>query len=228
MFPRSLARGLAALGATAAVLACAPALAQTSVYGGIGLTGVTLGLGHSYGDAFGARAEVSAWPSISRDFSEDNVDYRGDLKMRRATALADWRPFRGTFRLTAGLSAVSARGDFTGSPANGTTFEIGGANVAVGPADRFDARIELPSVMPYLGLGWGHSPARGWGFHSDVGVLIGEPKVSGTLSASLRAKIAAAGFDPDVELERELRSVRDGVAKIDAIPYVSVGVSYRW
>jgi len=91
--------------------------------------------------------------------------------------------------------------------------------------------ITTPIIDAYttlFELGWGHSVAKGWGLTADVGVLIGSPSVTGTLSPSLRAKISATGRDPDAELERELQTVRDTAAKFDVLPVLSLGLSYRW
>jgi hypothetical protein len=217
----------AAIAAAVLSLAGASAHAQ-SVYAGIGSTGVTVGYAHSYSERFGARAELSALLSIERTFVENGIDYTGSLGGVRGAALFDWHPLRGGLRLTAGVSANNVSGDFSGAPSSGSTVTIGGTTVPVGPADRYTVRAELPSVMPYVGVGWGHAPERGWGFHADVGVLVGNADVSGTLSPSLRAKIALTGADPDAELERELQSVRDAVAKVNVIPVLSLGVSYRW
>ncbi len=207
--------------------AVAPAAAQ-SVYGGVGTTGIFAGYGHRYGPSLGARAELAWLPGVGRSFTEDGVAYSGEVRSLRGTALADWHPFGGAFRISAGLSGVDASGSFTGAPSSGSTITIGGATVSVGPADRYDVKARLPSAMPYLGIGWGHSVAKGWGVHADLGVLFGAPTVSGTLSPSLRAKIAATGLDPDAELERELQTVRDTAAKVEVFPVVSIGVRYRW
>jgi hypothetical protein len=59
-------------------------------------------------------------------------------------------------------------------------------------------------------------------------VLIGSATIGGTLSPSLRAKIALTGRDPDAELARELQTIQDGAAKINVVPVISVGASYRW
>jgi hypothetical protein len=217
----------AAIAAAALASAAASAQAQ-SVYAGIGSTGITVGYAHSYSELIGARAELSALLSIDRTFVENDIDYTGSLGGVRGAALFDWHPLRGGLRLTAGLSANNVSGDFSGEPSSGTTVTIGGTTVSVGPADRYTVTADLPSVMPYVGIGWGHAPERGWGFHADLGVLVGTPDVSGTLSPSLRAKIALTGADPDAELERELQAVRDTVAKVNVIPVLSLGVSYRW
>ncbi|MCX7230155.1 MAG: hypothetical protein NTW15_14365 [Burkholderiales bacterium] len=208
-------------------LAAAPAAAQ-SVYAGVGTTGLSLGFGHTYSAQLGARAEASLVPTLSRSFTQDGIDYSGEVKSTRFAALFDWHPLSGVFRLTAGLSAGKTAGDFAGAPSTGSTITIGSSTVSVGPADRYDSRIEFPSAMPYLGLGWGHTPARGWGMHADVGLLIGTPKVTGSLSPSLSAKIALTGRDPQAELERELQTVRETTDKIVGLPVLSVGVSYRW
>jgi hypothetical protein len=223
--PRPFVRTLLVLAASAAVVA--PAAAQT-VYGGVGTTGLYAGYAHRYGPGLGARAELAWLPGVGRSFTEDGIAYAGEVRSLRGTALADWHPFGGVFRVSVGLSAVDASGTFSGAPASGSTITIGGATVQVGPADRYDVKARLPSAMPYLGIGWGLSGAKGWGVHADVGVLFGSPGVSGTLSPSLRAKIAATGLDPQAELERELQTVRETAAKIDVFPVASFGVGYRW
>lgn len=213
--------------ALAAASVAVPASAQ-SVYGGVGTTGLFVGLGHHYSDALGARAQVAWLPSVGRTFSEDAIDYTGDVRSTRGTAYGDWHPFGGVFRVSVGLSAGRSSGTFSGTPSFGTSLTIGDATVSVSPDDRLDVKAEFPSVMPYVGVGWGHSAARGWGMHADVGVLVGSPKVTGTLSPTLRAKIVALGRDPDAELEREMQTVRDTAAKIPVLPVLSLGVSYRW
>lgn len=208
-------------------IAAAPAAAQ-SVYAGVGTTGLSLGFGHTYSERLGARAEVSLVPTISRSFTQDATDYSGEARSSRFAALVDWHPLGGGFRLTAGLSGGKSSGDFSGAPSTGSTITIGNSTVSVGPADRYDTKIEFPSAMPYLGLGWGHTPAKGWGIHADAGLLIGAPTVTGSLSPSLSAKIALTGRDPQAELERELQKVRDTTGKVLGLPLLSVGVSYRW
>ena len=208
-------------------LAAAPAAAQ-SVYAGVGTTGLSLGFGHTYSEQLGARAEASLVPTLSRSFVQDGIDYSGEVKSARFAALVDWHPLSGGFRLTAGLSGGKTSGDFAGAPSTGSTITIGTSTVPVGPADRYDSKIAVPSAMPYVGLGWGHSPAKGWGMHADAGLLIGTPTVTGSLSPSLSAKIAQSGGDPQAELERELQTVRDTTGKVVGLPVLSVGVSYRW
>jgi hypothetical protein len=216
------------LSVTAALAATAAPVAAQSLYLAVGTTGLAAGYAHSYSERLAARLEAAFLPSIDRSFTEDGIDYSGDARSLRGAALLDWHPLGGGLRLSAGLSAQDARATFAGAPVSGTTITIGGATVSMGPADRYEARIELPAAMPYLGIGWGGGQSRGWGLHADLGVLIGEAKVSGTLSPGLSAKIAATGRDPQAELDRELQTVRDAVAKMPVFPVLSIGASYRW
>ncbi|MFM1989346.1 MAG: hypothetical protein RJA99_2303 [Pseudomonadota bacterium] len=225
--PRTLLRLAApAFGAALACLA-APASAQ-SVYAGVGSTGLTLGYAHTYSAMLGARAEATALPSMARTYTKDGIDYGGDVSSRRVAALFDWHPMSGVFRLSAGLSAGNSSGQFFGAPSSGGSITIGTTTVSYGPGDRYDTKVEYPTAMPYVGLGFGHTPARGWGFHADLGVLIGSPKVTGTLSPSLAAKISAAGGDPQAELDKELATIRETTDKMVGLPVLSLGVSYRW
>ena len=207
--------------------AASPVAAQ-SVYAGVGTTGLSLGVGYAYSAWLGARAEGSLVPTVSRSFQQDGIDYSGEARSTRFAALLDWHPMGGVFRITAGLSGGASQGNFAGAPVSGSSITIGTTTVPLGPADRYESRIEFPSAMPYLGLGWGHTPAKGWGMHADAGLLIGTPTVTGSLSPSLSAKIAAIGRDPQAELDRELQTVRDTTAKVVGLPVLSVGVSYRW
>lgn len=212
-----------------------PATAQNTgaagggVYAGMGTTGLVVGYGHTYSPAFGSRLEAAGWSNINRNLTEGGIDYRGSLRMRRAGAALDWHPFANGFRLSAGLSWVDANVNLDANAVTGSTIAVGNAPaVPLDASDGLTARVELPRTMPYLGLGWGQSFARGWTVHADLGALLGKAKVTGSLTPSLRDKITLAGFNPDTELDRELQQVRDGVDKASLYPVLQLGVSYRW
>lgn len=212
-----------------------PAVAQNTgaagggVYAGLGTTGLVVGYGQTYSPAFGSRIEAAGWSTINRDLTEGGIDYRGSLRMRRAGAALDWHPFANGFRLSAGLSWVDANVNLTANAVPGSTITVGSAtNVPLAAGDGLTARVELPRTMPYIGLGWGQSFARGWTVHADLGALLGKGKVTGSLTQSLRDKITLAGYNPDTELDRELQQVRDGVNKASFYPVLQLGVSYRW
>lgn len=206
----------------------ASAAAAQALYLNGGTQGVTLGVANTLSERWALRGEFSGLPRTSYSFDDGGIDYRGRVRVARAAGLADWHPGGGTFRLVGGLSAGRSTGDFSGSASSTGLLTVGDVTVLVSPADAYTVSVKFPAVMPYFGVGWGHLPVRGWGFVADVGLLFGKPRVSGSLSPSLAAKIAATGRNPDVELDRELDAVRDGVGGTYAFPAASLGVSYRW
>ena len=217
--------------ALASPAACAQAssVAGTGLYAGLGTTGLLVGMGQTYSPAFGSRLEFAGLPGLDHNVTEAGIDYRGELTMRRAGAALDWHPFKNGFRLSLGLSWVKAQADLTARAMPGTPFSVGNASVTLGPTDGLSAKVELPRAMPYLGLGWGQDMARGWSIHADLGALIGKPRVSGSLSASLRDKIQLLpDRDPEVELNNELQQIRDQVSRPGVYPVVQLGLSYRW
>ena len=86
---------------TLAALSCAAFNAVAGeLYGGVGSTGLELGLSHSYSDRLGARLEVNSL-SVTRDFTTSNVQYDARVKFSNAGLYMDWF-VGGGFRLTAG------------------------------------------------------------------------------------------------------------------------------
>lgn len=223
-----IARRIATSACAVALAAAAAPTGAQSVYAAGGTQGLTLGTAQSLSERWGGRLEATVLPTTSYSFVDGGIDYRGEVRVARAAGLADWHPWGGSFRLVGGLSGGRSEGEFSGRASSSGLLTVGDVTVLVSPADAYAVTVKFPAVMPYLGVGWGHLPQRGWGFIADVGVQFGRPKVTGELSASLRAKIVAAGRDPDVELDRELDAVRDGIGGIQAFPVASIGVSYRW
>lgn len=197
-------------------------------YAGLGTTGLLLGYSQSYTPLWGSRVEVAGLPRLNRQLTEGGIDYRAEGSMRRLGAALDWHPFSNGFRLSAGVSWVDASIDLQAQAQPGATLELGNATVALGQGDGYSARVALPRTMPYVGVGWGRGLTRGWSVHADLGALIGKARVTGVLTASLRSKIQSGGFDPDAELDRELRQVRDGVDKLAVYPVLQLGLNYRW
>ena len=227
----ALCRGAVVATAVAAATAAAQSVPSgQSVLAGIASGAPAAGSTHVLSDSLSARVDAAWLPRANRALPEDGSDATGETRSARAALLGDWYPFRGLFRATAGLSFGSTRGEVAAAPGSGSRWTVAGAspNTSTDQSGAFTTRVEVPSTMPYLGLGWGHAPARGWGLRADAGMLIGTGKVTGDLPASVRAKVALAGMYPQVELERELQTLTDGAVKISVVPVMSLGMSYRW
>lgn len=200
------------------------------VYLTAGLQGIGIGLGKSYSENIGFRVDLNGG-SLDDDYNESGTMYRGKLELQSAGGYVDYFPFSGGFRVTAGLAyfgsdlSLSAAGDGTGQPA-----DIGGTQVVLTPGDRIDATVEWPSVAPYLGIGFGHGHSKNSGLYlgADLGVYIGDFKSSLTVSPSLRAKLLAAGGNPDADIQRERDELEDAVSGLGFVPSLQLYVGYRF
>lgn len=220
-------RSAMTLAALLAATLCTPALQAQEVYAGAGLFGVQVGYAHSLGQSFNLRADHVTMGSRSDTQVESGTTYRGQLDLSRTALLADWFPFeRSSFRLTGGVSINKIGMDLTAGGA-GTKVDINNKSYTLGPNDTLNIQVKLPNSTPYLGFGWGHKPnSKGWGFHTDLGVLVGSFKVSETRGGAL-ANAGALGVT-QADMDKELAEVRDSVAKLKFLPQITLGVSYRF
>jgi hypothetical protein len=206
-----------------ALLACAGAASAGHPYAAIGVPGLLLGYAAPVSDSFTLRADVSSIGTHSRSKDKDGIHYDGKLKANRIGLFADWF-VAGGFRLTGGVTAHDARLDLSGR-GNGGTITIGNRSYVTGPDDRFDAALEFPRTMPYLGIGFGHrnAEAKGWSGIFDLGLSFGKPKVSGRASGPLLSNTVA-----QEDVDRELEEIRDDVRRVKGIPQISFGLAYRF
>lgn len=197
------------------------------VYGGVGLFGVQLGYAHALSPSLTVRGDYLGLGQRSDTANESGTEYQVNLKWNRTAVLLDWFPFaKSTVRLTGGATFNQVGFDLKASGA-GTSVDINNTSYTLGPNDAMHIKIKLPSTTPYLGLGWGHKQGgRGWGFHADLGVSIGQFKVTETRTGQL-ANGGAFGVT-QTDVDQELIEVRDGVAQLKFMPQATLGLSYRF
>jgi len=197
------------------------------VYVGGGLFGVQIGYAHAMSPSFTLRGDYMTLGSKSKSTNESGTQYQAKMKWNRTALLADWFPLESnSFRLTGGATFNSVAIDLTAGGA-GTSVDIAGTKYTLGANDTFNIKIKMPSTTPYLGLGWGHKQGnKGWGFHADLGVSMGQFKVSETRTGEL-ANGGALGVT-QANADAEIAEVRDSVAKFKFLPQATVGVSYRF
>jgi hypothetical protein len=193
------------------------------VYAGIGLPGLTLGLAVPATDNLTIRADYTTVGNPTATRVESGITYDARLKAERLGVFADWYPFGGRFRLTAGATSndVNARLAATGV---GKVVTIGSNSYTLQANDRFDATIGFPRSTPYLGIGWGHRGGpTGLGFHADIGASIGRATVATAVSGNLSLAPTIAA-----DVAAEEAQLRENVRKIRFIPQISMGVDYRF
>lgn len=203
--------------------ACVGSAHSGEVYTGIGTHGVTLGYAQSISPSVTVRGDVATFGSHRSTEVEEGITYDAALKYSRAGLFADYF-VSGGFRVTGGLTFNTINLNLLASGA-GTTINIGGTDYTLTADDRFNVRVEMPKVMPFIGVGYGHQPAdAGFGFHFDIGASIGKAKLTATASGPAFANQAQVQADIDAELAE----LRDGVGKLKAIPLISLGINYRF
>lgn len=152
------------------------------------------------------------------DLEEEGVEYDGDLRLRNAALFADWHPFAGAFRLSAG--GVQSGNEFQGS-ADGD-LEVGDNTYAA----QLAAEVSWSGLAPYLGIGFGNAMRGGrLSFSFDLGVMFtGSPDVR--LDGSANDPALEAAFAED--LERERANLEDELSDAKYFPVVSLGFAYRF
>ncbi|HEV7783746.1 MAG TPA: TonB-dependent receptor [Thermoanaerobaculia bacterium] len=161
------------------------------------------------------------------------IFYDATARLRTASALLDFHPGGGGFRLSAGAIYNDTRIDGNSLvPASGL-YDIGGVQVPSALVGTLDGQIKFDPVVPYVGLGWGNAvgPGRRLRFAADVGAMFqGKGKVTLTpqipAGSPLNDPIARAALQ--VLLDREEADIEKDVADYTVYPVVSIGISYRF
>ena len=195
------------------------AAAETSWALGLkaGTTGLGVEASYPLNDMFNLRAGVSGF-ALSRDFTEEGIKYDANVRLLSANLLADWHPFRGSFRLSAGgvLNFNQVEGKASGDLLiDDTTY----------PAS-LTATVDWNMFAPYIGLGWGNAVRRGpVSWMTDFGVVFtGSPNVK--LKGTVNNSSMQAAFDND--LRREEAALKSQLKDLSFFPVASVGLSFRF
>lgn len=203
--------------------ACAGGALAGESYVAVGLPGLQVGYAQPINERFGLRADLGTTGSVRRDGVESGIDYRGTARYGRLGLFGDWFPFAGGFRLSGGLALTDAKLSLDSRFDGTTPVTINGRTVIPAATDYFNARVKMPSTMPYLGLGWGHQAReRGFGLVGDLGVSIGRATLETQTNLIGRYGITQADVDA------ETQDLRDNVGKVRVLPQISLGVSYRY
>lgn len=212
------------------------------------LLGFGLSVGTGLGDRFNARLAhhfFSYEDEIEGD--EGDGDYEVELDLKTTALLFDWHPFKGAFRLTAGLMNNGNELNLTGKAKTGATYDVGDCSFESDPNDplRINGAVDFKSTAPYLGLGWGGNMNAEPGFFAtfDIGVLFsGAPDSDLEGHGSARNANAAEPQCGDPVVYQDVSSypefqqaVRDGEAEADEEaedyklwPNIAFGIGWRF
>lgn len=192
---------------------------------GIGLRYSTLGggveVGKSLGKHFGVRVGLNSF-SESATEEIDGIQYDAELDLSSTSLMLDWYPFAGSFHLTAGYvnsdNELIARATPTGS------VDVGGEIVLpVNAGDLvLDGNIQIGSG-PFVGLGFGNVPRKGFGLVLEAGVIqSGTPDIM--LAVSGDATVIAAIDQADIDAE--VAAMQNDLEEFDIFPVIALGFSF--
>lgn len=129
--------------------------------------------------------------------SETDYEYFANLHLKTMSALIDWYPFRGKFRLSTGLVQNNNLGEITVSPTE--SYQIGGRTYDPEDIGSLQGEVSFNKHVPYIGFGLGNPVDKNFrlGFMLDIGMIYqNSPKVNFTADGMIAP---TAEQDKDVE-----------------------------
>ncbi len=155
--------------------------------------------------------------SVSQQLSYDGVPYTSTARFQNVGLIADFRPYAGRYRISAGLLFGSDRIDNVAHP-DGSALQVGGGLYPISGAGTVSTRVAFTRPALYAGVGTGTGLIRGLALDFDAGLQVRNGVASASATGPLRADPAfAAGL---AQLRGELRT------RIVS-PVLSVGLVYR-
>jgi len=214
-------RGLAAA-ALAAALVAPPLAARADAFSAVsvGVHASTTGAGVTLEKPllfnFSVRVETN-WLSVSQQMKYDNQTYQSASRFRNVGVIADFRPYGGRYRLSAGLLFGNDEIDNVAQPASGFV-QIGNALYPAAAAGTVESRVRFDRPAIYLGAGTGTGIVPGLALSVDGGILVRNGHASASASGPLQSDPAFSA-----NLNRLAGELRTHVVS----PVFSVGLVYR-
>jgi hypothetical protein len=215
------------------ILLAAPGRAEVAIAAKAGSLGLGAELTAGLSPQWNVRVGANGFNYTDKHRRVGQIEYDATAKLRNATALLDWHPGGGGFRLTGGLVYNGSRIDGTSLPPASGVYEIGGVPVPVRLVGTLKGKIDFNPTVPYVGLGWGNAVAPGSRvrFFLDAGAMFqgrGRVTLTPVIPADSPLNSPAARQALDILLQREERTIEKDVANYTVYPVVAVGLSYRF
>ncbi len=218
---RAATLALVALGAIPA-LASAAEGGQWHVGASVGTLGISPEAGYRFGEHVGLRANGGFY-DYDRSEEIDDIDYDGTLKLKSVGVMADWYPFGGSFRLSAGARSNKNRIDLLAQPT--TNIEIGDEEFTPAQVGTLSGGVKFKDLTPAVTLGWGGKLGNGFTMGFEAGVLMqGSPKFS------LAASGGVLSNDPTflAELEKERLQAEEDAEDFKLWPVLQLHFAWRF
>ncbi len=216
----------------------------TSVGAQAGLFGLGANLKGKFTDTIGVKVGFDTYTYKDYVITDDQVKYNFDVETQDFLATLDWHPYKGSFKTSAGVIVNNSNLVGTVTPTTSTTFTFNNVTYSTDDIAKVDTSADFDPVAPYVGIGWDTSWAKknGWGFTFDLGVIYQgsasvdytvkykEVPLTGNAAVDAVAQSARADLikEIDANLAEEKRSLQTELDKYEFLPYISIGVNYKF
>lgn len=198
---------------------------------GLGVKGGTLGVGvevtKSFTDSISGRLGFNSY-TYSDSTTESGIDYDMDLNLSNATAILDFHPFEGSFRISLGYVSNNNTFDMVATPA-AATYDINGVTYNVTDVGQLNGEVTFGSGT-YLGIGWGNAgDGKGFGMSLDLGVFQqGSPDLSMTASGAITDPAHPLYQEFNTNLQAEVNSAEKDLEDFQTYPVIALGITYSF
>ncbi|MEL7536332.1 MAG: hypothetical protein AAFZ58_05560 [Pseudomonadota bacterium] len=191
--------------------------------GAFGLKASTLGLGvegvYHVSERWSLRGGINAF-GYEFDDEVDGVAYDGDLDLANLSVVADFRPFRGGLRLSAG--AVYNDNEIAAVADPDATYTIGNMTYTQAEVGVLAADVAIDGVAPYVGIGYDIALGDDWRLTFDLGAVFqGAPEPVLTSTGGLLSDNPQ--FQDDLAVEQQ--NFEDDLDEFDVYPVVAIGLA---
>jgi len=188
-----------------------------------GTLGVGLEAEKTFSDSFGGRVGINYF-TYDYDGTKDDIDYNLDLNLLSVSALLDWHPFQGSFRISGG--ALYNGNDIDMDAKTAATYQIGDTTYTSANIGNLTGNVDFNDIAPYLGIGWDTTfgKSKKFGFLFELGAIYqGTPKVDLSISGPLSGNQALQN-----DLQAEEDSLQEDLDNFEYYPVLAVGFNYRY
>ncbi len=216
----------------------------TSVGAQAGLFGLGLNLKGKFTDTIGVKVGFDTYTYKDYVITDDQVKYNFDVETQDFLATVDWHPYEGSFKTSVGVIVNNSNLVGTITPTTATTFTFNNVTYSTDDIAKVDTSADFDPIAPYVGIGWDTSwnKKSAWGFTFDLGVIYQgsatvdytvkykDVPLTGNAAVDAVAQQARADLirEIDANLAEEKRSLQTELDDYEFLPYISIGVNYKF
>ncbi len=231
---------------------------QTEVFqrgtigGEISLYGIGMNVTGKVNSKFALRGgfDMFKMKDIEIEVQNDNgidTNYNFDLDLQDFLLVGDYHPWEGSFRISGGMIVNNSNFDGTITPkardGKDIEFVFNNHTYSTKEIGSVDTKVDWDPVAPYLGIGWDTSfeKEKGWGFTCDLGVAF-QGSATAHYHINYGDSLKENADDTLIEkrskqqtrdqikknLDSEMVELQDEMDKYKILPYISLGVNYKF